>query len=260
MKNRSLKNKLFRKIVMERPQFLACRDKSEKLDMIRDWVYENTILAGETKTHSDKSAELYIRELVDGQETEYGYYCGGIASVCSYIYNYLGFRSCTLDMAIRKNGVVKESHVVTLVRVKEKWIVEDATFNITYVNEEKEHLDIYSLRNCLTEGKNVTVKPGATPYRKLIRHTEGYYSKYDYDRLEDGDYEKNGFYYFLQNTDINKFLRMLDEDAVSVIKGDGYELNEAIMYLYPYQIYVPDNYIRDNFREISKLRTELMLP
>lgn len=258
-KNLSLENKIKLTIIKDRPQMLICKDEEEKLDLIRDWVYENTVMAWEKGCYSDDSAEQYLSMLMKGEYIEYGYYCGGIAAVLKYIYTCMGYEACSLDLAVFQQDQVLASHVVTLVYVEEKWIIEDATFNITYTDMAGEHLDIQSLRESFLSGDEFCVEHGRTMFRPCIypslEHIKQSTEIEVYEKKDNHFWERNGRYFDLINTDINRYFeRQLPEEVLFIFAEDGYDINEAILYMYPYDIYIPSNVAGDEMYKYTELR------
>lgn len=244
--NLSLENKIMFIIIKDRPQLLVCRDDEEKLDIVRDWVYENTIMACGVECYSDGGAEQYLSDLVRKNPIEYGYYCGGIADVLSYIYVCMGYEACILDMAVSQEDNVLASHVVTLVYVEGKWIVEDATFNVTYTDIMGEHIDICTLRENLGLGADICVKHGRTMFRPCIYSSLDYMEKYIsaglYDVEENIVFEKNGRYFGMTNVNITRYIEQgLSESVLTIFTEDGYKVNEAVLYMYPCGIWTPSN-------------------
>lgn len=222
----------------ERPQLLLCSDILERLDIVRDWVYEKTVLAGEKDLYSDANPEQFLELLVNNQDIDYGYYCGGIAKTLCQVYDIMGYNACCLDLAVISSNEVLASHVVTLVYVDESWIIEDATFNITYLNESKKHMDVLKLRETFLSGETILTVHGKTMFRRMISSFETYEGSYELQNENERINLKNGKFFYLLNVDLNNYLQyQLSEKAVDIIIEDGYEINEATLYMYPYAIW-----------------------
>lgn len=234
----SLDDKVNILLHVERPRLLLCGDSLEKLDIIRDWVYEKTILAGEKDLYSDAKPEKFLEMLVNNEEIDYGYYCGGIAKTLSQVYEIMGYNAYCLDLAVISDNEVLASHVVTLVYVDERWIIEDATFNITYLNENKEHMDIITLREAFLSGETIITAHGKTMFRRMISSSETYSGSYELQSENKHIYKKDGTLFYMLNVDLNNYLQtQLSEKAVEFICNEGYEINEATLYMYPYAIW-----------------------
>ena len=78
-----------------------------------------------------------------------GFYCGGTNYALASLYKLLGYDALTVDLAVLDEGTVVESHVVALVELNNRWIVEDAYFNVEYRDANNKLLDISSLLNYL---------------------------------------------------------------------------------------------------------------
>lgn len=222
----------------EHPELLLYGDSPKKLDIIRDWVYENTVLAGGKDLYSDADPEQFLDLLVNNQDIDYGYYCGGIAKTLNQVYNIMGYNACCLDLAVISDNEVLASHVVTLVYVDERWIIEDATFNITYLNENKEHMDIITLREAFSSGETIITAHGKTMFRRMISSSETYGGSYELRSENERVYKKDGTLFYMLNVDLNNYLQtQLSERTVEFICDEGYEINEATLYMYPYAIW-----------------------
>lgn len=65
----------------------------------------------------------------------------------------LGYPAVSLDMAVfDESGKAIASHVVTLVLWEEKWIVEDAFFNLSYADENEDILDVREIKRKVDGG------------------------------------------------------------------------------------------------------------
>ena len=64
-------------------------------------------------------------------------------------------------------GNVVGSHVVTLVKLEDKWVIEDATFNLTY-KQEGEHISIQELIERVKTRKieSIEVEVGTERYKR----------------------------------------------------------------------------------------------
>lgn len=234
----------------ERPQLLLCRDILERLDIVRDWVYEKTVLAGEKDLYSDANPEQFLELLVNNQDIDYGYYCGGIAKTLRQVYDIMGYNACCLDLAVISSNEVLASHVVTLVYVDESWIIEDATFNITYLNESKKHMDVLKLRETFLSGETILTVHGETMFRRMLSTSETYGGSYELQSENGRIYKKNGTLFYMLNVDLNNYLQnQLSEKTIDFICEEGYEINEATLYMYPYAIYGSQS---DALRDLRK--------
>lgn len=129
-------------------------DATQLLDDIRDYVYTQLEWACSERYHPDVREQIFgtdkmweerLYELCLPETIESAGYCGGTAYVLSAIYNLLGYKSCTLDMVVLDTEEkVVNSHVVTLVFTEGEWLVEDPSFNLTFMKDGK-HISIQGL-------------------------------------------------------------------------------------------------------------------
>ena len=127
---------------------------ADSADIIRDYIYAEMEWPFADEFINDPSTLIFesdqpwedkISELCSDDTIESPGYCYGVAYVLATVYNMLGYKACTLDMAVFDEAEnVVNSHVVTLVDLDGRWIVEDATFNLTYLRDG-EHLSIQEL-------------------------------------------------------------------------------------------------------------------
>lgn len=235
----SLDNRLWRRLVEDRPEISKCTDEYEKLDIIRDWAYENVLFAGHKETYSSEPADIYIQKMLDEEQISYGYYCGGVASVLSHVYTYLGYPACCLDMAVCEDGQTLFSHVVTLVHINEEWIVQDPTFNLTYIDEKGNHISVDNVRERLKEEQQIIVRHGATKYANCIMAISDYTGIYEVDGagIKSGDY-----YLYKQETDFDIWERKVTKEYEILFKNEGWEENAMILYMHPWGLYFPNEY------------------
>ena len=119
----------------------------EKVNILREFVYRNSVFANGSEMLLDinnylgteKNEKKQVQNLFNvTKERIGGFYCEGFATILTLLYRSMGYEAVNLSMAV--DG--ENSHVLTLVKVKELWIVEDATFNQVYVKQNGEPLDI----------------------------------------------------------------------------------------------------------------------
>ncbi len=232
-----LKYKLLVTLYIDRPQLLMCKDDVDRLDIVRDWVYENVPFAWNGDTYREEEPDHLLEKIVNHQDIDFGYYCGWTAQLLYRVYEIMGYSACCLDMAIAERDNILASHVVTLVYVDESWIVEDATFNITYTDGQGNHLDVVDLKEYYMTGSEYAVYHGDTLYKQMIFADDSYISYYDLQSGKEDAYKKNGKYYYTVNMDINKNLQFGMPEAIGLLKRNGYEINEAVWYAFPYDIY-----------------------
>lgn len=219
------------------------------LDAIRDYAYANLECAGDSDCYKEVREQIKqdklpwakkIYSLMETDTIESVGYCEGTAYVLAAVYNMLGYNSCELDMAVfDENGNVVGSHVVTLVEIDDKWIIEDATFNLTLM-EKGEHLSIESIIEKVKQGENddICVVSGTNVYKRVCFTEPEYDGNYQMKLpVEFYPYEF-GFYSYLD-------MEPEEWDAYDELYGyfeeEGLEKNILGIYAYPYNIYWPSN-------------------
>lgn len=129
-------------IIENYPQYENA-DQYEKLSILRNYVYTTALSAKSKEEHIDfYDSRIYANDYsnmvynllntYNNGEPIGGFFCGGTNFTLACLYSLLGYDSLTLDMAVIDNDKVVESHVVALVEIDNKWIIEDAYFNVEY--------------------------------------------------------------------------------------------------------------------------------
>ena len=147
----------------------------EKVNILREFVYRNSVFANGSEMLLDinnylgteKNEKKQVQNLFNvTKERIGGFYCEGFATILTLLYRSMGYEAVNLSMAV--DG--ENSHVLTLVKVKELWIVEDATFNQVYVKQNGEPLDIREIifYLLLEEDEKVIIWEGDYKYRFAI--------------------------------------------------------------------------------------------
>lgn len=241
-------------------------DDEVAVDRIREYIYEQMEWAFAEDFHTDVVNQIFsddlsweerIYELCEPDTIESPGYCGGTAYVLAVVYNMLGYESCTLDMAVfDENGNVVNSHVVTLVSVDGEWIVEDASYNLTFKKEGK-HIPIQDLIRCACENDidDIEIVYGDNKWRKGVLVKPEYEG--EYTLLEPGEFIEfsDGYYVYVE-------MRMEDWISIDEMKEyfaeSGYATNMLGLYGYPYDIYLTKNSLMNVLEQkllITKLKS-----
>jgi len=131
-------------------------DDFQIANQLRDSVYKNTIWDENILRINAKqiykfyeSGKIYLYY----KKNQGGGRCDNIAYFYQQILNNLGYRNYTYHFG----NLNSYNHVINLIEIKiknkEKLIVEDATYNLNFLNEENEPLDFFSLLKHVKEGK-----------------------------------------------------------------------------------------------------------
>ncbi len=248
----SVKAELWKEIVYARPSLQYEKSEFEKVNIICDYVYENTPFAQNSQLVIDQmypAKHIYADEMGEYYTMEYyrkilnlddtlggGYYCGGMAEVLSEIYGVLGYNSCVLGLILKnEEGTIVDGHAVSLVYVDGKWIIEDPTFNVHFVNQKNEAIGIKDLRENIGIG-NISLEHGDSVLREYISADGNYSGVYDVY----GDcIKKNSFYYYKINTDVDRYKECNYEHWKGVMEKDGYNIAYESLFMYPTHIYIP---------------------
>lgn len=155
----------------------------EKTNLLRDWAYANTVFGEDCFSDYYKPENSTIQNFVSltekFQNFELSAYCGGVSIYLALVYNVFGYEAMSLDSAVfSEDNMAMCSHVVTLCKIldgnqDEKWIVQDATFNRTYVDADGTPLDIFELLNMLKEERDEDIYYifGNTQGRRVVSST-----------------------------------------------------------------------------------------
>lgn len=241
--NRSIKKYLIDKISQDNPEIRKEADDLKRLHIIREWVFKETMLAG-TKdfygTVFDKGTPgtvEYYDAVFSSWEME-GYYCWEMAEYLAEIYVELGYPSLVLDVAfLNETQTIVDSHAVTLVKYKDKWIIEDPTFNISFMDKEGNILDIRELRNRIKRRESLEIIHGREEnklYISSLSHYGGVYEKV-------GSNEKNGVYFYTVRMDADSFLTSRREILEPIFAQKNLQLTPENMYEFCYKLYLPSN-------------------
>lgn len=133
----------------------------EKLDAIREYVYTNSVLANDDElllnafspeifglTKKEKVVKMF--NLTSNYKG--GLYCDGFADQLAMFYQLLGYKAYRVNLNVYGN-----THCVTIVKCNEEWIIQDATFNCSYVlGKEDRNIEniIYNLKNEMGQDVN----------------------------------------------------------------------------------------------------------
>lgn len=216
-------------------------DELEYLHAVREWVFSNTMLAGTGDYYKDRywegKGERGTREYYENMYNAWkreGYYCGGMAAWLSEIYEALGYWSYTIDFAVcNEAGDVLASHVMTLVKYQNKWIVEDPTFNCSYTDERGNILDIREIQRRVEMKEIVKCMSGSVNTKWLISASPTYEGIYECV----GSYAENGIYFYLIQMDADVLLNSQEKKLKPVFEKDNLALQSENLFYYFLDIY-----------------------
>lgn len=148
-----------REILRDIPELSdASSSEFEKTCLLRDWAYGHLMYAAEAETQTvfdywvgERDAAYNFTVLTDAYKNyDGGGYCWGCAAYLSALLATFGFDAVTLDM---KLPGANATHAVTLVYLPGNgWIIQDATYNMTYVDETGKPITVQDLMTMLKSG------------------------------------------------------------------------------------------------------------
>ena len=244
--NRTITEYLINIISQDNPEIQKETDELERLHIIRNWVYKKTMLAG-TKEYYDTIFAAWEME---------GYYCWEMAEYLAELYMEFGWPSLILDIAfLNDEQTIVDSHAVTLVQYKGKWIIEDPTFNISYANKEGTILDIREVREQIRKGESVEIIHGKEENKLYISSLSNYGGIYD----KVSSTEKDDVYFYIIRMDADRFLASRQEVLEPIFAKENLALKSENIYEFCYRLYLPLNIDKNNsehYVEEEKQRLE----
>lgn len=213
--------------------------KFEKVNMMREFVYRSSVFADSPgmcldlneyiKRDKDekRQAEILLSTVRDRSG---GFYCAGFATMLTLLYRTMGYEAVNLTMAVGGDN----SHVLTLVKIGDQWIAEDATFNQVYVNQYGIPLDIKEIISHLKSGEDekIHIEEGEYKYRFAISQNspEEWNSLYPFIEILEADDEKGRYFYVIDGT--RKYYEPMDQLLRDALGREGYPANEKYLFLY----------------------------
>lgn len=237
----------------------------EKANILREFTYRNSVFANGSEVHLDLN-EYLKRERGDkaqasalfsvARDKEGGFYCQGFATMLTLLYRNMGYEAVNLGMTVDGDN----SHVLTLVRIGDKWIAQDATFNQVYVDEEDRPLDIREIITYLKakEDKKICTKEGDYKYRYASSRypPDKWRSMYPFVEVLEEDEGEGLYFYRIDGT--REHYGPMDEPLRLALYGEGYPADEKYIFLYAKVIAAgePKEYEGALQEEIDRLQKE----
>jgi hypothetical protein len=244
------------RIYAERPELMSDEHTEfERTGIIRDWVYTQIPLAHYTQLleYNDRLVRsrdpriLAVNVLNLNFSNLGGFYCGGTSMSLGAVYNLLGYNALLLDIAVMDDaGAVTASHVVTIVDIgdgnEDKWIVQDATFNITYTDEYGAPLSYFDIVYLLETRRHdeIVTQRGPSEWRPILFSPGADYNPFGYPLKETpaAHITPNGVVYkALLNMAPEFYLEAAFIDLETAFIRDGYPVDLNYLFLYPFDIY-----------------------
>lgn len=145
----------------------------ERVNMIREWVNEQTVWGTmpddklDTMINAKTSLGMYNYYLT---HTDRAYGCGSYSVYLLKVYQLFGYEAYVYDMG-RDNQF---RHSVLLVWIKDgkerKLVIQDPSYNLTYVDRKNRPLDYFQFIDYLKKNKeNIVIKKSTGKGHKMIR-------------------------------------------------------------------------------------------
>lgn len=222
-------------------------DSEERIGILRNYVYRAALCAYnqdvyvdvyDDRIYSDHFSEYVynLLNLYNNGEPIGGFYCGGTNYALASLYKLLGYDALTVDLAVLDEGTVVESHVVALVELNNRWIVEDAYFNVEYRDANNKLLDISSLLNYLDnkQDEQIMVIDDSDIGKTCLSKEKIDQNEFTY-LVENIRSTQNGYYVF--DTEMS-----LKAEPFKILypyfDEDGYKENQIYIFEYPYAVYI----------------------
>lgn len=246
---------IIQKIISESPILKNNQQKSEfdTVVAIREWVYNNIpytedgmLLENAFRVPSASEIPLNIRLNIFNNGMA-GATCGGTAQTLRDIYRLFGYESYLLNMGNISEKGSPATHVVTLVKIKNKstdlYSIQDPYFNYTSVDSNGEPIGYFELLNYL---KNKSTKDismyGKNQLKPRLLKEENNKLAYKVEKQY-----PNGMILVRLPFYLEKNVLLFYERMTQFLKKRGYPENLIFMYLFPFQIY------GDNIQEAEML-------
>lgn len=207
----------------------------QKINAIRELVHQQIIILGEHNL-LDTNQLLFQKHYVNYPERIFdvmnrmhkGVWCGGAGSILAYLYHKLGYKSWIYGYG-QEDGL---THVVTLVLVKGRLYLEDAYFNLAYMDSHHKPLSFFQLlyhlkkgiKPVIAEGKHLCVRLGVVSSR--------FYPRCHFASVGGISYRRYSYYNFIKIWSKMRSLRI--KRTVNLLKERGYPVD------YEYLLLVPD--------------------
>lgn len=142
--------------------------------LLRHWATSWIDVAGSPASFD---STVYTHTSIDGMYEAYrvdqgGMWCWGTAVTLAKLYHAFGFQSWAYNYGVRK---YEATHVVTLVKVGGKVIVQDAYMNQLLVDKKGRPLDVRQALKMLRAGHPRSLRSAALPTRRDVLYTPSAY-------------------------------------------------------------------------------------
>ena len=142
-----------------------------------------------------------------------------------------------------------------MVRYKDRWIIEDPTFNISYTDREGNILDVRELREQIKREESVKIIHGHEENKLYISSLPNYGGVYE--KVDSA--EKKGVYFYTIRMDADRFLASRQEVLEPIFAKRNLSLKPENIYEFCYRLYLPLNVSQNNLEhyiEEEKQRLE----
>jgi hypothetical protein len=232
----------------------------DTVNRIRDWAYANSDFASESalldqdprfRFHDRSALEIFMAFFQDRG----GVWCGGAAFALMRLYTLFGFPASVLTYG---HGDAM-THVVTLVRItvngRPMTVVQDPTFNLSYVTDEDAPLDYFDLLAALGRHghRQIRFLRGTHKNRDVLVHPQDDESSYAHvvgsaDRPE--RVLENGLRKYRSRVLLARFERAFRVKIRAFLRNQGYPGHP--LYLHRFPVEASDQEILDQAQRLTQ--------
>lgn len=224
------------------PEITNATNDWQRVNLLREWGHSNIDWSSrKALLDQDKSFNFYDKSAVDIFSAFFqdkgGVMCGGTAYSLKKLYQLFGFKAYAYDMG--KPGVM--THVVTLVEIKfqnsVKLVVQDATFDITYADNQGEPLDYFDLLSLLSSHKHeaINIIYGKSENGDFLLHPDDKSQYSQIISLKDSPFVvlESGLLKFRSRLTLSSFDRSFGKAIKEFLVKEGHPPDNIYLFLYP---------------------------
>jgi hypothetical protein len=233
--------KLKKRIEKDVPALKGSISDFEKVNLLRDWAYSNIDFSSEKALLcGDKQFRFYEKDVCSifsaFDADKGGEWCGGAAFALMKLYDAYGFKA----HASGSGDPNVMTHAFTIVRINYKgsplFIIEDATFNITYVDPDGAPYDYRELYSVLQQRRRdmIRIVHGKNNVKDLLMHPDDKKADLDHYILkgsEPASIKANGFLKYKAEVSLTGFYKIFGQRIKKYLVGKGYPADPIYLFL-----------------------------
>lgn len=215
----------------------------EKVNLLREWAYSNITASSSSALLAREKNYLFNYSQVHSlfsafSEGKGGAWCYGAAIALMRVYNAYGFNASILDYG--KIGIM--THVVTLVKINhdngQRTVIQDATFNLTYVDPVGAPYDYHEFVQVLKERRSdkVRILQGHSRSGYFLLHPGDVKKDYSHIIAEDAKpilTMENGIQKYRSELSLQKFNNKFGPKINKFLIKKGYPGDPLYFFLFP---------------------------